>query len=143
MGDLAIPFLVVGWAAGVLAAPVLVLLALDVRERGLGKAAARHAKLALWIGTVVYAGCALAAFLQAKNAAAPAGIVDFVWSGVARLSFLAKVALVVNGASVFGAWWIVRDEEHHPDRATVDAALAEEREEEARRRWAMEEGNRP
>jgi hypothetical protein len=134
MGDLAIPLLVVGGAFGVLGSPGLVFLALEARERGQRRAPRFYAKAALWSGFVVYAGLALAAFLQAKNLPTPGPIWEFAWSGVARLPFLGQVALGVNALAVLWAWLILRDEEDHPDRAMVAAALAEEREEEEDRR---------
>ncbi len=123
-------FLRMGLVALVLFGPlVLLLFALDGRKRRLGKSARLLARGALWTGAVVYAGLGFDAYLFVMGALPLAvGLPSLVLD---RVPPWMLAGLCINGAVVLVAWWILRDEEGHPDRAMVAEALEEERRREA------------
>ena len=130
MGDLDVPLLVLGGAVLVFGPLCLALLAADGSSCGYVRSTRQFARAALWSGFVIYAGLAAAALLAEWNGPPP----RIGFFGLTRLPFWAEVALGTNGLAVLWAWWTLRDEERHPDRAKVDAAQAEEREAEEWRR---------
>jgi hypothetical protein len=138
------PFVLAGGAFVVFGPLALVLCSADGREHGQVASARFFAKAALWSGFGIYAGLAAAAVVGYLAAPAPGGPPRIVlWPGWTPLAFWAEVALGTNGLAVLWAWWILRDEERNPDRAMVDAAFAEEREQEDRRKKGRAAGMTP